>query len=274
MGSGPASPGFVARSGSGTLNSPSPTRWIQNREDGHQRTVQHIAAIRLDSAPIVEMQRFYARTLGLPVLGSSPDGFAVRAGATTLAFRSAPRTAAAPDGGPSYHFAFNIPSDQIESACRWLHARVPVLRGDDRREIVRFDSWNASAVYFHDPAGNIVEFIARHDLAHRTDGDFHIDGLLSVSEIGIAVPESLGVLRAAERLSRTLGLHPYRPISDDFAALGTEQGLLILVPAGRPWFMSPDRTARLQPTTLELVGEMEASCHFSDFPVSISMSKH
>ena len=174
---------------------------------------------------------------------------------------------------PSYHFAFNIPSDQIESACRWLRARVPVLRGDDGREIVRFESWNASAVYFHDPAGNIVEFIARHDLSHQTDGDFRMDNVLSVSEIGIAVPESLGVLEAAEQVSRTLGLRPYRPIGDDFAALGTEHGLLILVPEGRPWFMSPGHAARVQPTTVDLVGEMDASCHLTDLPVSISMSK-
>lgn len=236
-------------------------------------TMQHLAAIRLESEPIAEMQRFYTQTLGLPARRSNPDGFAVQAGATTLEFRSAPRTAPAPDGSPSYHFAFNIPSDQIEAACRWLRARVPVLRGDDGREIVRFESWNASAVYFHDPAGNIVEFIARHDLAHRTEGDFRIDSVVSVSEIGIAVPASLGVLDAAARLSRTLGLRPYRPISDDFAALGTEHGLLILVPTGRPWFMSPGHTARIQPTTVELAGEIDASCHLADLPVSISMSK-
>lgn len=233
----------------------------------------HIAAIELESAPIDEMRRFYTQVLGFPLGSSSSRGFAVKAGATTLAFRAAPQTGAMADGIPTYHFAFNIPSDQIESACRWLGDRVPVLRADDGRPIVRFESWNASAVYFHDPAGNIVEFIARHDLAHRSDGDFRVGGVLGVSEIGIAIPESLGVRAAAQELTRTLGLQPYRPIGDDFAAMGTEHGLLILVRAGRPWFMSPGHNARVQPTTIQLAGDMDERCHLADLPVSISMSR-
>lgn len=272
MSPGQVSPGFVTRQAGYTQpNDCEPMDPTTAKTDAPN--VQHIAAIKLDSAPIAEMQRFYTQTLGLPACSSNPSGFAVQAGATTLAFHAAQQAAAAPAGNPTYHFAFNIPSDQIESACRWLRARVPVLRGDDGREIVRFESWNASAVYFHDPAGNIVEFIARHDLAHRTDGDFCIDSLLGVSEIGVAVPESLGVRRAAEQLSRTLGYHPYRPISDDFAALGTEHALLILVPAGRPWFMSPGHTARILPTTVELIGEVDGSCQLTDLPVSLSSSR-
>jgi catechol-2,3-dioxygenase len=153
-------------------------------------TVTGIATIRLESAHIAEMQRFYTQVIGFPLHDSRPGGFAVRAGATTLAFDAAPRSDSGPDSKPNYHFAFNIPSDQIESACDWLRARVAVLRADDGRQIVQFESWNASAIYFHDPAGNVVEFIARHDLAHRTDGDFRVDNVLGVSEIGIAIPES------------------------------------------------------------------------------------
>jgi hypothetical protein len=77
---------------------------------------------------------------------------------------------------------------------------------------------------------------------------------------------------AAEQMTRSLGLQPYRPISADFAAMGTEHGLLILVRAGRPWFMSPGSTAQIQSTAVELRGDSDGSCQFTDLPVAISMT--
>lgn len=233
-----------------------------------------IASLGLESAPIALMQRFYTQALGFPLIGSGPRGFSVQAGATVLSFDAAHASASAADSNPTYHFAFNIPSDQIESARRWLQARVPVLKDEDGQEIVWFESWNAHAVYFHDPAGNIVELIARHELAHRTDGDFDIHQILGISEIGMAIPESIGVATAAEQVTRTLGLHPYRPISDDFAAMGTPHGLVILVRAGRPWFMSPGNTACMQPTAVTLRGESDRSCRFTGLPMTIAMTGH
>lgn len=218
------------------------------------------------------MQRFYTQVLGFPLHSSRPQGFTVKAGATLLSFDAAQASDAAAERNPTYHFAFNIPSDQIESACRWLQARVPVLKDEDGQQIVRFESWNARAIYFHDPAGNIVEFIARHELAHRTQGDFHLDRVLGVSEIGIAIPDSIGVANAAAQVTATLGLHPYRPISDDFAAMGTAHGLLLLVRAGRPWFMSPGSTARIQPTSVTLRGDSSGACRFAGLPITLEMA--
>jgi catechol 2,3-dioxygenase-like lactoylglutathione lyase family enzyme len=214
------------------------------------------------------------RVLGFPLQDSSPQSFAVQAGATTLTFSAPPRSASAADSATVSHFAFNIPSDQIESACRWLRARVPVLKDRDGQQIVRFESWNASAVYFHDPAGNIVELIARHDLAHRTDGEFRIDQVLGVSEIGIAIPDSIGVVSAAAQVTRSLGLQPYRPINADFAAMGTEHGLRILVRDGRPWFMAPATTARIQPANVVLRGDSDRRCRFADLPITMAMARH
>jgi hypothetical protein len=37
------------------------------------------------------------------------------------------------------------------------------------------------------PAGNIVEFIARHNLVSDSDGDFKSADILNISEIGLAV---------------------------------------------------------------------------------------
>jgi catechol-2,3-dioxygenase len=130
------------------------------------------------------------------------------------------------------HFAINIPENQIEQARAWLTGRVPVLELNGE-SIFHFDAWNAHAVYFRDPAGSIVELIARHTLENARDEAFSAASWLSISEIGIAADD---VLLAAERLQKEYALPFYHTPSESFTALGDEDGLLILVPAGREWY--------------------------------------
>ena len=167
---------------------------------------------------------WYRDTLGLP---PAAGGAAVQAGATRLRFEPA-----AVGSGPIYHFAFNVPEDRIEDALAWIRPRAPVLDADEG-PIVHYPDWDAHAVYFRDPAGNVGELIARHALPNASPAPFGATSLLEVSEVGLPAP-SVPELNA--RLKDGLRIAEYRRAHDRFAPLGDEHGLLILVPEGRAWF--------------------------------------
>jgi len=195
-----------------------------------------IAGLRLQTAaPLAEMQAFYGGRLGLPIRNESAAETTIAGGATEITFvRSA-----ATEGRPFYHFAFNIPENKIRRAREWQLERSPLittppaLRDAAYPDDVRhFRRWNAHSVFFWDPAGNLVEYIARHDLPNAADGAFTSGDILHVSEIGFIVEESRrGEL--ARELREQLGWPAYRPEAGGFYwALGDEHGLALLLPRG------------------------------------------
>ncbi len=118
----------------------------------------------LSAAPLATMRDFYQRLLGLRVVDDQPERLTIAAGETTLTFVNAEPD----DGKPFYHFAFNIPENKIEAASNWQRERTPLLpippRLQDSRypnDVVNYAHWNAHSVFFFDPAGNVVEYIAR-----------------------------------------------------------------------------------------------------------------
>ena len=53
-------------------------------------------------------------------------------------------------------------------------------------DVFDFDFWDARAVYFHDPAGSIVELIAHHGLEENgREGPFAAEELVGFSELGL-----------------------------------------------------------------------------------------
>ena len=189
--------------------------------------------IVLSCADPAALRAFYRERMGLGAAGD--DG--VQAGATRLAFKAGPAA--------TYHFAFNIPENQIEPARVWLRERVALVPHQGA-EIVDFPNWNAHSLYFYDPAGNIVELFARHNLPNASRRDFGPDGILEVSEVGLPVPRVSPAVAALE----TWGEPLWWGNRERFAAVGDEQGLFILVPAGRVWFMTEDMGASVQPLTV------------------------
>jgi catechol-2,3-dioxygenase len=207
-----------------------------------------IIRLTLLSGRLEEQKQFYVNRLRLPLLEEENTFFTVAAGETRLRF-----SFATDDSNPFYHFAFNIPENKIEEAREWLAERVK-LSADDGETLIHFPHWNAHSLYFTDPAGNIVEFIARHNLQNQTDHPFDQNDILCVSEIGLPVDN---VLDRVEELQVAMGLQPWRTPSDQFTPVGDEHGLLILVPVGRVWFMS-EKSA--QPFPLELT--INGNAHF------------
>lgn len=186
---------------------------------------------------------FYADVLGLPV-AVGENTLTVFVGASQLVFERAPSGTS-----PNYHVAFNIPPRRFAEALEWLRARTPLVAAPDGRVAFRFESWNADAVYFLDPAANSLELIARHDLTFDTPGPFGPSHLANVSEIGLVFDD---VPEAVAAIERQTGLTPYRDVSDTFAPVGDEHGLFIVVRRGRVWFNSADSRAEPFPAQADI----------------------
>jgi len=168
------------------------------------------------AAPL-DLRDFYGDTLGLPV-----DGNTIVAGETRLQFR-------VEDGGAFYHFALLVPGDRFAAALDWAGERVELL-GD----VFDFDFWNAHALYFHDPAGNIVELIAHHGLDENGRNEsFAAEELVGVSELGL-----VGDRRSLLRDLEAVGLELWDGGVDEPAGLGFVGGrgrTFILAAPGRGW---------------------------------------
>jgi hypothetical protein len=167
-------------------------------------------------APL-DLRGFYGAKLGLPL-----DGDAIVVGETRLRFE-------VEDGGAFYHFALLVPGDRFDAALAWSKERVELL-GD----VFDFEEWDARAVYFHDPAGSIVELIAHHGLEENGRlGAFAAEELVGFSELGLVGERRLLLSRL-----EALGLELWdgelcEPNS--LAFVGERGRTFILAPPGRGW---------------------------------------
>lgn len=220
-----------------------------------------ITALRLLTAHLDAQRAFYTGTLGLPLVSETINGFTVRAGTTRLTFTAS-------DTDARYHFAFNVPNNVFTQAKAFLAARVSLLikNGQDQ---FHSDDWNADMIYFADAAGNIAEYIARRTLADDAPGDFTPAAVCNVSEIGLPVDD---VPTIAAVFTARLGVAPYGEQEEQFAPVGDERGLFIVVRAGRHWF--PTTTgAIVSPIAVTLRGAREDTYNVPNFPYHIDVTR-
>lgn len=218
-----------------------------------------IAEIHLHTQCLHGQKVFYHQLFGLPLLAESPTSFTVMAGASTITF-----VATAEPLPASYHVAFNIPENQLAAAKQWLAERVPLQQNGDSDEWF-FPDWNAHAVYYLDAAGNILEFIARHNLPTATQQPFAWQSILAVSEIGLATPDVRGF---CQQLNARLGLERWRGNDIDFAAVGDEEGLFIVTVNGRIG-LAGKWPAQPLPTTVVVRGTKEQTVTFAGLPYQV-----
>ena len=227
----------------------------------------------LTAAPLAKMKAFYHDALGLRVAEDKPDRLTVDAGQTRLTFRPAGKD----DGSPFYHFAFNIPENKVRAAHTWQSKRTPLLPIPERLrdpefpdDVVHYRHWDAHSVFFFDPAGNVVEYIARHTLKNAAGGEFASADILYASEIAFVVDD---VTAATAGLAAAVGVGKYKDASAEFAALGDEHGLLLVMKRGRVIsFDSPDKKAvAVFPTTATVRGGRRAEYAVPKFPYRVTV---
>jgi hypothetical protein len=190
----------------------------------------HIDQLILYTNQLENLHRFYVENLDLHPIKKARDFLLFKIGTSLLEFRSAQAPC-------FYHFAINIPANQVDQALRWCKERVKVLPYQGQ-EVVQFTSWNAEAIYFKDPAGNIVELIARKNLTSVSRQAFCPDCFLEISEAGIPVAS---VNDTFNLLYEKASLDIFSGNLDDFCAIGDEHGLFIAIdPKTKKWIPEDD----------------------------------
>ena len=188
-----------------------------------------LKTLDLFTANLPSMLRFYRDTLECKVVEHGDGAFTILACQTSLTFWQVT------GASPVYHFAFTIPWNKVAEAMQWTAARVPLLELAPKQFLANFAAWNALAFYFLDPAGNIVEFIAREPLAIVSDSPFSGKSLASVSEIGLVTDDVALACRQLEELW-AVPLFSKQAPTPNFAAAGDDNGLFIVVSENRNWY--------------------------------------
>ncbi len=240
------------------------------------KTTARILHLDLVTAtPVAELKKFYAGLLELPLIAEQADQFMVRAGETTIRFVQVKQH----DAAPFYHFAFNIPENKIVKAREWqLHrsdlSATPSHMIDDKypKDVRHFRNWNAHSIFFWDPAGNLVEYIARHDLGNSADGEFTSKDLLCASEIALIVDDADLI---ADELKSSFNLSQYRGGDANFRAIGDENGLLLVIRKGRIWesHTNISRTPATIKTAVTINADKNESWKPANYPFEINVKK-
>ena len=199
----------------------------------------NIQRIELLTVDLEAQKNFYTNILELPTEPTSSQ-LLIKAGKTEILFAQAPSGF---DG--AYHFAFNIPENQYFAAKQWASGRFALLKDKSGKEDFTSQNWNSDSFYFLDSAGNILEFIARHNLGNAVEESFNSSQILNISEIGLPSDD---VILLASRLCRRLGVSVYKQEpNESFTPVGDEDGLFILPVKDRIWMPDSGVPARLLP---------------------------
>lgn len=189
-----------------------------------------INELTLHSNNLTAVKDFYGSVISIRINSESFNQVSFQAGATQLIFKES-----LTDEIPFYHFAFNIPSNKIEEAIEWMKGKAELLPLSENNYIADFVNWNAKSIYFYDSAGNIVEFIARFDLANDAIEKFDSSQILNVSEMGIVTNN---VPALTQKLKDEYKVFDFvkSANSDTFSAMGDDNGLFIVASENRNWY--------------------------------------
>lgn len=194
----------------------------------------NILSINLQTRELEKSKQFYTEVLDLTLIESLEESFTVQAGETILTFEQTEKKVEV------YHFAFNIPSNQLEHALVWAKEHLDLLTNYEGNLVTTFENWKSQSIYFTDNNGNLLEFIAREDIQVNVQGDFSPSQIINISEMGVVTEQPMV---QAEKLIADYGLGYFDKAepTEQFLALGDDNGLLIMVTPNRNWF--PTTTA-------------------------------
>lgn len=196
--------------------------------------------VTLYTNQLEDMKGFYEYQLGFRVVEEDETSFTLSIGDSQLVFRESEKAA-------FYHFALNIPGNQFTLAKWWAGERVTLNRQEGMDEVF-YANFDADAFYFQDPAGNIVEFIARRSVDRM--GNFTVDSLLNISEVSITTPYVEEVGEQIEKMEIPVrGNKGIDPKSLNF--LGSGHAYIILVAPKRMWYFSKQKS-ETHPLSIEL----------------------
>ena len=181
------------------------------------------------------VKRFYVNVLGLDITKSTSEQFTVNVGETDITFQQS-------EDPSFYHFAINIPGNQFFIMKEWIKNRLTLIRSKGVTEIY-YQSLGADSIYFEDPAGNLVELIARRN--RDLFGSLSKEVFLDVSEVGITTPYVYEVGEELQDIGLPLRLGT-EINTEGMNYLGRESSYIVLVPPKWEWEFS-NRQAETHP---------------------------
>lgn len=197
-----------------------------------------LTSVTLSSRHPHRLASFYEQTLHFPTRQVSEASFKVKVGHSLL------RLVNGPTGPGSHHLAFTIPAPKLAAAKAWLGARTELYVRDGQDQF-HFDPpfGPADSVYFGDPDGSVLELIARAWPTATADDGFNPVG--DIAGLGeVAVPVTSVQVAVQQLMQRNLA--PVL-IGQEFAAIGDDHGMFILVTPERVWFPTEDRRPNSAP---------------------------
>jgi catechol-2,3-dioxygenase len=202
-----------------------------------------IKLVVLQTKNLMEMKKFYVDTLGFSLINQDKISFRIAVGTSELEFTTKETV-----GNPFYHFALNIPANKFIEAKSWTKERV-YLTVEDEKDEAQF--LHADALYFYDPAGNIVEFISRHLVNEDSLIPFSINSIVNISEINLTVNDlvdaskQLNEIGVTERDNKEIGKGQLNFMGNKKKGI-----FLLLTEPGRKWLFS-DKLSTIHP--LEII---------------------
>ncbi|KYG91105.1 hypothetical protein A0U40_16190 [[Bacillus] sp. KCTC 13219] len=197
----------------------------------------NILHVVLKTNKLNDMKYFYKKELGFSLVDETTHSFKVKFGHSTIEFNNKDV-----EGNPYYHFAFDIPSNQFKEAKEWVKQRTTLLTEEGKDEI-DFSHLFAKSLYFEDPAGNIVEFIARLNTNPSSNQPFSFESLQKLSEMSLVVKNKIAV---AERLiAANIVERDDSEITPDFLSFMGDKKTkvyLLLTNPGRRWLFSDKKS--------------------------------
>ena len=205
-----------------------------------------IKKLTLQTDKLNIMKYFYTQVLAFPLYDEHHDCFQIKAGSSIIEFTDKDVA-----GRPYYHFALNIPSNQFREAKEWLKGKLTLLVEDGKDE-ADFSFWPAHSCYFEDPAGNIVELVARYKENPINESAFSVNSVLNISEIGLVVKDAK---RVGEQLE-AIGIlesdgDPISNSSLNFMQENKNGVFILLTNTGRRWLFS-DKKSEIFPLKITL----------------------
>ena len=133
-----------------------------------------------------------------------------------------------------------------------------------------FRNANRRALYFSDPAENVLELIARDDVGDTAKGSFKLADIRSVNHVGITVDD---VLLRADEVSESLGIELFGRAHPQFTRVGNAYRHLVFVPRDRLWIPENRLKSAVYPVDVTMSGKQDAESTNQELKFNISMTK-
>ncbi|MDN4524056.1 VOC family protein [Fictibacillus fluitans] len=224
-----------------------------------------ILKVSLQTKSLEKVKHFYCDLLRFPLISETKESVILKAGESHLAFE---RVETETGEEPYYHFAFMIPSDTFREAKAWLREKGVQLFSRENQDEFSFTDWNATACYFYDSNGNLVEFIAHHSLDNPSDSEFDQCDILRICEVGMPVKQPFIESR---KICEPFNVDTWKGAGEGFLPIGNTHGLMILVDHERKWFPDNRMPGRF-PLKVSIQGTENAELTIEDMYVVTSVT--